>query len=290
MEEHFSDPEISMAAIAEAFDMSTSRLSLSFKDRIGMTPSEYLTLLRTESAKRLLSQTGLTVREISAQVGYYDSGSWRATWAGEGGGVLLNQCPHQLDLWQWILGMPVRLQSHMRFGQWHDIEVEDDVTTYMEYENGATGVFVTSTGDAHGTNRLEIQMDRARLTVENDRLSLLEYEVGEPEWSRTNKQPFAAMPARKVPVETDGQNPQHVGVLNAWAGAILWGEPLVAGGEEGLNGLMLSNAMHLSAFLGRPVDLPIDEDLYYAELMKRVSTSRCKAGIQSAPADTRGSY
>ena len=98
------------------------------------------------------------------------------------------------------------------------------------------------------------------------------------------------MPAREVPVETDGQNPQHVGVLNAWAGAILRGEPLVAGGEEGLNGLMLSNAMHLSAFLGRPVDLPIDEDLYYDELMKRVSTSRCKAGVQSAPADTRGSY
>ena len=221
---------------------------------------------------------------------YYDSGSWRATWAGEGGGVLLNQCPHQLDLWQWILGMPVRLQSHMRFGQWHDIEVEDDVTTYMEYANGATGVFITSTGDAHGTNRLEVQLERAKLVVEDDRLTLLEYAVSEPEWSRTNKQPFAAMPAWEIEVETDGQNPQHVGVLKAWAGAILRGEPLVADGREGLNGLMLSNAMHLSAFLGRPVDLPIDEDLYYDELMKRVSTSRCKAGVQSAPADTRGSY
>ena len=221
---------------------------------------------------------------------YYDSGNWRATWAGEGGGVLLNQCPHQLDLWQWILGMPARLQSHMRFGQWHDIEVEDDVTTYMEYENGATGVFVTSTGDAHGTNRLEVQMERARVIVENDRLSLLEYEVSEPEWSRTNKAPFATMPAREVEVKTDGQNAQHVGVLNAWAGAILRGEPLVASGEEGLNGLMLSNAMHLSAFLGRPVELPIDEDLYYDELMKRVATSRRKTGNKSVFADTRGSY
>ena len=221
---------------------------------------------------------------------YYDSGSWRATWAGEGGGVLLNQCPHQLDLWQWILGMPARLQSHMRFGQWHDIEVEDDVTTYMEYENGATGVLVTSTGDAHGTNRLEVQLDRARLIVENDKLSLLEYAVSEPEWSKTNKAPFATMPAREVEVMTDGQNPQHVGVLNAWAGAILRGEPLVALGEEGINGLMLSNAMHLSAFLGQPVELPIDEDLYYDELMKRVANSRRKAESPSVFADTRGSY
>ena len=221
---------------------------------------------------------------------YYDSGNWRATWAGEGGGVLLNQCPHQLDLWQWICGMPTSLQSHMRFGQWHDIEVEDDVTTYMEYENGATGVFVTTTGDAHGTNRFEVQLDRARIIVENDRLSLLEFEVSEPEFSRTNKAPFATMPARELEVETDGQNPQHTGVLKAWAGAILRGEPLVADGREGINGLMLSNAMHLSAFLGRKVDLPIDEDLYREELMKRVATSRRKQGVTATFADTRGTY
>ena len=221
---------------------------------------------------------------------YYDSGDWRATWAGEGGGVLLNQCPHQLDLWQWICGMPVRLQSHMRFGQWHDIEVEDDVTTYAEYANGATGVFVTTTGDAHGTNRFEVQMDRAKIVVEDDRLKLTEFEVPEPEWSRTNDQPFAAMAAKEVPVALDGENPQHVGVLNAWAGAILRGEPLVAGGEEGINGLMLSNAMHLSAFLGKAVDLPIDEDLYYEELMKRVAVSRRKTGGKAVFADTRSSY
>lgn len=205
---------------------------------------------------------------------YYDSGSWRATWAGEGGGVLLNQCPHQLDLWQWICGMPVKVQSHLRYGQWHDIEVEDDVTTYVEYENGATGVFVTTTGDAHGTNRFEIQLDRAKLVVENDKLSLLEFEVSEPEWSKANRQPFATMPAAEVEVKTDGENPQHVGVINAWGGAILRGTPLVADGREGIRGLTLSNAMHLSAFLGREVSIPYDEDLYYEELMKRVAASR----------------
>ena len=208
---------------------------------------------------------------------YYDSGAWRATWAGEGGGVLLNQCPHQLDLWQWICGMPMKVDAHLRFGQWHDIEVEDDVTAYVEYENGATGVFVTTTGDAHGTNRFEIQMDRARLLVEHDQLYLEEFSVSEPEWSAANKDPFASMPSTKTLVETDGQNPQHTGVVNAWGGAILRGEPLVADGREGINGLTLSNAMHLSAFLGREVTLPIDEDLYYEELMKRVAVSRHKA-------------
>ena len=223
---------------------------------------------------------------------YYDSGDWRATWAGEGGGVLLNQCPHQLDLWQWICGMPVKVDTHMKFGLWHDIEVEDDVTTYVEYGNGATGVFITTTGDAHGSNRFEIQMDQAKLLVEHDQLYLQEFSVPEPEWSRTNKEPFASMPAENVAVETDGLNPQHTGVVNAWGGAILRGEPLVADGREGINGLTLSNAMHLSAFLGREVTLPIDEDLYWEELQKRIAVSRHKEVDLAAAvvADLSGTY
>ena len=222
---------------------------------------------------------------------YYDSGNWRATWSGEGGGVLLNQCPHQLDLLQWICGLPVKVESHLHYGLWHDIEVEDDVTSYMEFANGATGVFVTTTGDAHGTNRFEVQLERAKIVVDYDKISLLEYDVSEPEWSKTNKVPFATMPAREIAVETDGLNPQHVGVLNAWGKAILSGDKskLIAGGEEGINGLMLSNAMHLSAFLGKAVELPIDEELYYRELMKRVATSRRKTG-ETVFADTEGTY
>lgn len=222
---------------------------------------------------------------------YYDSGNWRATWSGEGGGVLLNQCPHQLDLLQWICGLPVKVESHLHYGLWHDIEVEDDVTSYMEFANGATGVFVTTTGDAHGTNRFEVQLERAKIVVDYDKISLLEYDVSEPEWSKINKVPFATMPAREIAVETDGLNPQHVGVLNAWGKAILSGDKskLIAGGEEGINGLMLSNAMHLSAFLGKAVELPIDEELYYRELMKRVATSRRKTG-ETVFADTEGTY
>ena len=197
---------------------------------------------------------------------YYDSGSWRATWAGEGGGVLLNQSPHQLDLFQWICGMPKKVYANMQFGKWHDIEVEDDVTCFVEYENGATGAFITTTGDACGTNSLEVQLDRAKLLVEHDKLRVWEYEMTEQEFSKTCTSPFGSMKIEEVEVELDGSNPQHTGVINAWGAAILRGEPLVAEGVEGINGLMLSNAMHLSGFTGQPVELPFDEDLFYEEL------------------------
>ena len=221
---------------------------------------------------------------------YYDSGAWRATWSGEGGGVLLNQCPHQLDMYQWICGLPVKVDAHLHFGKWHEIEVEDDVTAYKEFENGATGVFITSTGDAPGTNRFELTLDKGKLVVENDKLYKYELDVAEPEFSKTNKTPFGQPKVTYTEVETDGKNPQHVGVLNAFAAHILHGEPLVAEGVEGIRGLTLSNAMHLSCFLGHPVDIPFDEDVYYEELMKRVKTSRRKENVQAVVADTSGSY
>lgn len=221
---------------------------------------------------------------------YYDSGSWRATWSGEGGGVLLNQCPHNLDLWQWICGMPVKVSAHMHFGKWHDIEVEDDVTAYVEYANGATGTFVTSTGDTPGSNRLEVTLDKGKLVVEDDRLTLWKLDVSEPEFSRTNTAPFGHPGFVRTQVETDGKSEQHVGVLNAFAAAILRGEPLVASGEEGIFGLTLSNAMHLSAWLGKEITLPFDEELFRQELMKRVKTSRRKASSAAVYADTAGTY
>jgi predicted dehydrogenase len=221
---------------------------------------------------------------------YYNSGSWRATWSGEGGGVLLNQCPHQLDLWQWICGMPKRVHAHLHYGLWHDIEVEDDVTAYVEYENGATGVFITSTGDACGSNRFEIQMDKAKLVAENDVLTVTEYAVSEPEFTRTNKSPFARPEKVEFQPETDGQNPQHAGVISAWGKAIRNDGCLIAGGEEGINGLTLANAMYLSDWLGKTIDIPFDEDVYYEELMKRVATSRRKVVKETVVEDMSASF
>lgn len=220
---------------------------------------------------------------------YYDSGAWRATWAGEGGGVLLNQCPHNLDLLQWICGMPSRVTAFCHEGKWHNIEVEDDVTAYLEYPNGATGVFVTTTGDAPGTNRFEVTMDGGKLVCENDKLTLYENKERTSVVLATSKEVFTR-PAYDVrEVETDGENPQHSGILRAFAAAILRGEQLVAPGQEGIFGLSLSNAMHLSSWLGRPVDLPVDEELFLCELNKRRATSRHKAE-GSTYADTEDSY
>ena len=186
--------------------------------------------------------------------------------------------------------MPVKVYAHLHYGKWHDIEVEDDVTAYVEYENGATGVFVTGTGDAKGTNRFEIQMDGAKFVVENDKLYMEEFEMSESEFSRTNTIPFGHINYTASEVETDGQNPQHSGVMNAWADAILHGGKLIAEGAEGINGLTLSNAMHVSAFLGKEIELPFDEELYYNELMKRVATSRRKVSGKTVFADTANTF
>ena len=220
---------------------------------------------------------------------YYDSGDWRATWEGEGGGVLLNQCPHQLDLLQWICGLPKKVQAFCQEGKWHDIEVEDDVTAYLEFENGATGVFVTTTGDAPGTNRFEVTGTRGKLVCENDTLTFWKLGEDERAFCRAAKNGFEKPPCETITVETDGENPQHVGVLNAFAGKILHGTPLVADGEEGIRGLTLSNAMHLSSWLGHPVEIPFDEDLFLAELDKRRASSRKKEG-KDITFSTEGTY
>ena len=220
---------------------------------------------------------------------YYDSGDWRATWDGEGGGVLLNQCPHQLDLLQWICGLPKTVQAFCQEGKWHDIEVEDDVTAYLQFANGATGVFVTTTGVAPGTNRFEVTGTLGKVVCENDKLTFWKLAQDEREFCRTATEGFAQPQCQQVEVETDGENLQHVGVLNAFAGKILHGTPLVAEGTEGLGGLTLSNAMHLSSWLGRAVDIPFDEELFLSELNKRRATSRKKES-KDITFSTEGTY
>ncbi len=221
---------------------------------------------------------------------YYDSGDWRATWDGEGGGVLLNQCPHNLDLLQWICGMPAKVRAFCHEGKWHNIEVEDDVTAYLEYENGATGVFVTSTGDAPGTNRFEVLLEKGKIICEHGKLSVYEAKVSEREFCFTTKEGFAIPEGEWIEVETDGMNEQHVGVLKAFTGAILRGEPLVANGVEGIRGLTLSNAMHLSAWTNEMVQLPIDEDLFLEKLNERRAASKQKTNVAEVVFNTEGSY
>ncbi len=207
---------------------------------------------------------------------YYDSGGWRATWSGEGGGVLLNQDPHQLDLWQWICGMPVRVRAFCQFGKYHDIEVEDDVTAYVEYENGATGLFVTSTGEAPGTNRFEISADRGKVVVEDGKLTFWRLRVPERQFNREYKGGFGQPECWECQIPITGKVTEHAGITANWVDAIRNGAPLLAPGVEGIRGLEISNAMHLSAWTDGWVNLPIDEELFHQKLQTKIASSTFK--------------
>lgn len=221
---------------------------------------------------------------------YYDSGSWRATWAGEGGGVLLNQCPHQLDLWQWICGMPKTITAKLKYGAWHDIEVEDDVTAFAEYENGASGVFVTTTGDCPGSNRFEVTLEKGKIVAEDNKLSVWKLSDSLKDYYGDPSNAFATPTSAVEEFEFSDAGEQHIGVLNAFANKILGKGELIADGFEGINGLSISNAMHLSAFLDKEISLPVDDEVYFSELSKRVATSRQKENVNAVVSDTSGTY
>jgi predicted dehydrogenase len=206
---------------------------------------------------------------------YYDNGGWRATWRGEGGGVLLNQCPHNLDLYQWFFGMPKRVAGFAQLGKFHNIEVEDEVTGYFEHDNGMVGHFVTTTAESPGTNRLEISGEMGKLVFENGKLTFTRNQTSMFEFIRTCPNAFDMVPNQTEEMPFD-QSPEwgHAIVLEAFANAILHGGKLVAQAPEGLNGLMLGNAIMLASFQKQAVELPIDEYAYDKILQKLIRRSR----------------
>lgn len=210
---------------------------------------------------------------------YYASGGWRATWRGEGGGVLLNQCPHNLDLLQWLCGMPKRVQAYCHFGKFHDIEVEDEVTAYLEYPNGATGVFVTTTGEAPGTNRLEIAGTRGKITAEAGQVTFIRNEAPADEFCLTSKALFDAPPTWRCDIPVNGWGGQHAEVLQNFVDAILEGKTLIAPAVEGIHSVELANAMLLSTWKKQTIELPLNAAVYERELKKRISTSRFKKQV-----------
>ncbi|GAE35225.1 Gfo/Idh/MocA family protein [Halalkalibacter akibai] len=222
---------------------------------------------------------------------YYDSGGWRATWEGEGGGVLINQCPHQLDLWQWLTGMmPTRVRAFCYFGKHRNIEVEDDVTAFAEYENGATGVFITSTGEAPGTNRLEISGDRGKIVVEDGKMTFWRNRISEPEFNKQYKGGFGSPECWKCEIPIQGEETGHKGITQNFVDAILTGTSLLAPGTEGINGLLLSNAMQLSTWRDDWVNFPLDEELYFQELQDRIQNSTVKKENKSITLNVQGTH
>ena len=204
---------------------------------------------------------------------YFQSGGWRATWKGEGGGVLLNQCLHQLDAMQWITGMPSKVRSHVGIGRWHDIEVEDDVTCYMEFANGASGAFITSSGETPGSNRFEIAGTKGRLILENDTLTLTRNEVPSDEWCKTSKIGFQKPETTVEEIPIPGADAAHATLMTNFVNAILDGEALIAPGVEGVGSVELANVMVYSGLLNESVDLPMDGAAWEAKLNELIANS-----------------
>lgn len=194
---------------------------------------------------------------------YYESGSWRATWAGEGGGVLLNQCPHNLDLLIWLTGMPESVHAFISLGKYHRIEVEDEVTAYLKYPNGATGVFITTTGEAPGTNELELVGDRGRMVVRDGEITLHQTKVSVREYRDTAKEMFSKPECETQTIEVPkGGILGHRGITQNFIEAILDGKPLIAPAHEGVRSVELANAMIQSGIRKEQVMLPLDRETY----------------------------
>lgn len=206
---------------------------------------------------------------------YYASGGWRATWAGEGGGVLLNQCPHNLDLYQWIFGQPCRVHGFCKFGRYHRIEVEDDVTAYFEHSDGANAAFVATTGEAPGTNRLEVVGEQGKLVLEKGKLAYARNDVPMSHFSRTAQESFARpqVESIEVPLPAD-RGEQHIGILKNFANAIRSGEELVSPAHEGIHSVELANAILMSSLAKETVELPISSVRYGRILQDLINYSR----------------
>lgn len=207
---------------------------------------------------------------------YFQASDWRATWRGEGGGLLVNQCIHNLDIFQWLCGMPVSLRAHCRFGRYHDIEVEDEATAYLEYPNGASGVFIGSTGEAPGVNRLDVIGDRGALAFDGERLVLRQNAQATSEYSRTTRDMFGMPAVTTTDITPDRGINQHALVMQNFAAAIQRGESLLAPAGDGLASLALANAMLLSTWESRAVSLPLDSAAYQEALAQRVAGSRLR--------------
>jgi predicted dehydrogenase len=208
---------------------------------------------------------------------YYASAGWRATWRGEGGGVLINQCPHNLDLMQWLFGMPARVRGFCGFGKWHRIETEDAVTAYLEFANGATGVFVTTTGEAPGTNRLEIAAENGRVVLEGGKLTWTRNVQPMTEFSRATTTRWDRPETWHVEIPTSGTAGGHDAIMRNFVDAILDGAPLIAEAVEGIRSVELANAMLLSSILGRTLELPLDAGLVEEEFRKLIEASPPRA-------------
>lgn len=198
---------------------------------------------------------------------YHQSGSWRSSWNGEGGGALINQGAHILDIWQWLFGMPQKIYAEIPFGKYNEFKVDDEATISMRYENGATGVFMLTTGEAVWQERLEIVGTKGRMLLEDDILHIYRYSKDSTEYIATEDVNSREHLAITEEVINFGKAEEpYVEILENFAEAVISGDSsiLIAPGEEAINQLMLTNGAYCSAWKGMPVCLPLDAEEYEA--------------------------
>jgi predicted dehydrogenase len=288
---HVKDGRKMIAAYEQArLQKPNLQFAIMFMSRLHAQWKKIKEILEAGELGKLVRATWLITDWFRTQT-YYDNGGWRATWRGEGGGVLLNQCPHNLDLYQWFFSLPKRVSGFAHIGKYHNIEVEDEVTGYFEHENGMVGHFITTTAESPGTNRLEIVGENGKLVYEHGILMYHRNQSSMLEFIRTSPNSFDSVPGEveEIPL-TPLAGWGHAMVIETFANAILHGDRLVAYAPEGLNSLMIGNAMMLSSFQGHPVDLPFDEEAYEAKLKELIATSRFKKVVRDANVDLEKSF
>lgn len=270
----------------EAYDEAKTKFphlefGLMFQERTYAHYKKIKDILDGGELGKLVRVTWINTTMFRSQA-YYNSGGWRATWAGEGGGILVNQCPHTLDMYQWLFGLPAKISAHAHIGKYHEIEVEDEVTAYFEHEGGMIGHLIVSTAESPGTNRFEIVGEHGKLVYENDKLVLYRNRQSMLTFSKDTDLSFGRLENwyTEIPIPIGAPTGHHV-VAERFFERIRQGQgPIIAEGKEGLNSVILANGIMLSSFNKTIIDVPIDADAYEEKLRELIASSKFEKTVK----------
>lgn len=259
-----------------AAEKSGKIFSIMFNQRTNPLFKKAKELIESETLGEIKRSSWIITNWFRTQA-YYDSGNWRGNWKSEGGGVLINQAPHNLDIWQWLCGMPTKVTAFCDLGKHHNIEVEDEVTIFTRYVNGATGTFISSTGEYPGTNRLEITLDRGKIVIEEGVLKLWKLKDSVSDTISSDKNAFRKIDFDYEEIKDLSTESGHKEILQNFVNAVLKSEKLIANGTEGLNEILISNAAYLSSWTGETVNIPFDFEEFDKRLFELSLNSTTKS-------------
>jgi len=290
---HINDAQRTIDAYEEAKRRNPALVfGIMFQERTLPFYARIKQIVSSGELGRLTRTTWIHTKWFRSQA-YYDGGGWRATWAGEGGGILTNQCPHTLDMYQWLVGVPSVISGHAHIGKYRHIEVEDEVTAYFEHDNGMIGHLIVTTAESPGTNRLEIIGELGKLVYENEKLMLYRNRKSMLEYGLETKERFGGVEytEEEIQVNTDVPSGHHV-VTGLFVKAVQnGGGELIAHGTEGIKGLTIANGIMLSSFTKQTINVPFSGDEFEAKLRELIASSRyVKKVVQADEGDIAASF